>query len=199
VAKKTIGPTRDPLTVRAFPTPGAFEAWLARHHETAPGVWLKFAKKSSGVASVTYAEALEIALCHGWIDGQVQRLDERFYLQRFTPRARRSKWSKINCAKADALIAAGRMKPAGLRQVEAARSDGRWGFAYDSPRTATAHPDLLAVLLKNRAAEKFFAALDRRNRYAIFYAVREAKKPETSARRIARYVKMLARGKKPHP
>ena len=157
--RKAVQPARRDLPTRTFRSPAAFEAWLAEHHANAPGVWVKFAKKGSGVASVTYPEALEVALCHGWIDGQVRRLDERYYLQRFTPRARRSKWSKINCAKAEALTAAGRMKPAGLRQVEAAKSDGRWGFAYDSPRNATAHPDLLAALGKNRAAEKFFSTL----------------------------------------
>jgi uncharacterized protein YdeI (YjbR/CyaY-like superfamily) len=193
------GAEKYDLAALAFPSAKAWADWLAKHGASAAGVWLKFAKKDSGVASVTYAEALEVALCHGWIDGQVKRLDETYYLQRFTPRTGRSKWSKVNCGKAEALIAAGKMKPAGLRQVEAAKADGRWAAAYDSPRTAAPPPDFLAALRKNRAAEKYFATLDGRNRFAILYQLQDAKKPETRARRIAKFVAMLADGRKPYP
>ena len=197
MAKASPKPPAKDLPTLAFASPKEFEAWLAEHHDTAPGVWLKYAKKASGVPSVTYAQALDVALCYGWIDGLVKRLDERFYLQRYTPRTKRSRWSKINCGKVEALLAAGRMKPAGLRQVEAAKADGRWAAAYDSPRNATPHPELLAALRMNPAAKKFFATLSARNRFAILFRVHDAKRPETRARRIAQFVEMLAAGRKP--
>ena len=197
-AETPRGPADD-LPVVSFASPRAWDAWLAKQHHAARGVWLKFAKKDSGVPSVVYAEALDVALCYGWIDGQVRRLDERFYLQRFTPRAARSRWSKINCGKAEALIAAGRMKPPGLAQIAAAKADGRWAAAYDSPKTATPPPDLLTALRRNAAAKAFFAALDGRNRFAILSRIQEAKRPETRARRVAQFVAMLAEGKKLYP
>lgn len=180
----------------SFASAGAFEAWLAENHRSSDGIWLKFAKKASGIATVVYAEAVDLALCYGWIDGQVKTLDATWYLQRFTPRRARSKWSKINCKKVQMLIAAGRMQPAGLQQVEAAKADGRWEAAYDSPRTATVPDDFAAALKKNRKAADFFATLTGSYRYAILYRIQDARKPETRERRIQQYVEMLAAGKK---
>jgi uncharacterized protein YdeI (YjbR/CyaY-like superfamily) len=191
----SMPPRRDLV---AFASLKAWEKWLAGNHADSPGVWLKLAKKDAGVASVSYAEAVEGALLYGWIDGQKAALDERFWLQRFCPRTPKSPWSKINRAKADALIAAGRMKPAGVAAVEAARRDGRWDKAYDGQRTATVPPDLQHALDGNRKARDFFATLNAANRYAILYRVHEAKKPETRAARIAKFVAMLADGKKLH-
>ena len=185
--------------VLAFRSARAWELWLAKNHRREEGIWLKFAKKDSGVASVYYPEALEVALCYGWIDGLVRRLDETHYLQRFTPRRKRSRWSRINCGKVEALIAACRMKPPGLRQVEAARADGRWAAAYDSPRDATPPPDLVAALRKNKAARAFFDTLSARNRFAILFRIHDAKRPETRQRRIVDFVERLARGEKPYP
>jgi uncharacterized protein YdeI (YjbR/CyaY-like superfamily) len=179
------------LPVLAFASADAWEAWLAAEHETARGVWIKLAKKGSGVASVTYAEAVEAALRYGWIDGQARRLDDRFYVQRFTPRTRRSRWSMINREKAEALIAAGRMAPAGLREVERARADGRWDAAYASPSAATVPDDLQRALDGDPAAAAFFARLDAQNRYAILHRIGEAKRPDTRARRIEKFVAML--------
>jgi uncharacterized protein YdeI (YjbR/CyaY-like superfamily) len=184
------------LPTLPFETPRAFAAWLASNHATSRGVWIKIAKAASGIASIDYAGALEVALCWGWIDGQSRRIDDAWYVQKFTPRGARSLWSKINCAKATALIAAGRMKPAGLAEVDRARQDGRWARAYDSPSRATVPDDLAAALVKNARASAFFAGLDSRNRYAILHRVQTAKKPETRARRIAQFVKMMARREK---
>jgi uncharacterized protein YdeI (YjbR/CyaY-like superfamily) len=189
-------PAEQPVV--AFASPEAFAAWLDEHHATSDGIWLKFAKKASGVASVRYPEAVELSLAYGWIDGQVRRFDDDFYLQRFTPRRARSRWSKINRAKAEAMIAAGAMKPAGLAEVERAKADGRWDAAYDSPSTATVPPDLQAALDANRAAAEAFAGLNASNRYAILHRVQDAKKPETRARRIATFVAMLERGERLH-
>ncbi len=183
--------------VKPFATQAAWERWLAKNHEHQEGVWLKFAKKGSGLKSVTYAEALHVALAYGWIDAQVKRFDERFYLQRFTPRRARSKWSKINRESAERMIAAGEMKPPGLREVERARADGRWAAAYDSPRTATVPDDLQHELDANPRAAEAFASLSSSNRYSILYAVQDAKRPETRARRISKFVAMLERGEKP--
>jgi len=177
----------------------AWEAFLEERHATSDGLWLKIAKKNSGIESVTYDQAVEVALCYGWIDGQVRRFDEYCYLQRFTPRRPRSKWSKVNREKVTQLIERGEMKAAGLREVERARADGRWDAAYDSPSTATVPEDLLRELEKNDRAREFFSELDKRNRYAILYQIQDAKRPETRARRIARYVAMLAEREKPNP
>jgi uncharacterized protein YdeI (YjbR/CyaY-like superfamily) len=163
------------------------------------GLWLKFAKKGSGIESVTYDQAVEVALCYGWIDGQVRKFDEDYWLQRFTPRRPRSKWSKVNRQKAMDLIKRGKMKTAGLREVERAKADGRWDAAYDSPSTATVPDDLRRKLENNEKAWEFFCELDGRNRYAILYQIQDAKRPETRARRIAKYVAMLAEQKKPYP
>lgn len=188
----------EELETLAFASAAELEAWLEREHAREAGIWLKLAKKDAGVATVTYEEAVELGLCFGWIDGQVRRFDERFYLQRFTPRRRASRWSKINREKAEALIAAGRMRPAGLAQVQAAKADGRWEAAYDGARTATVPEDLQAALDANPAARDAFATLSGANRYAILYRVQDAKRPETRARRIAQYVELLARGETPH-
>ncbi|MEL1264728.1 YdeI/OmpD-associated family protein [Pseudoxanthomonas putridarboris] len=185
------------LPIEWFRTVQAWERWLAAHGRS-PGLWLRIAKKDSGVVSVTYAEALEVALCHGWIDGQKKGLDERFFLQRFTPRRPRSLWSKINVAKAELLIAAGRMRPAGLREIEAAKADGRWDAAYDGARSMEVPPELAAALARNRKALWFFEQLDRTNRYSVCWRVQTAKKAETRAARVETLVAMLARGEKIH-
>jgi uncharacterized protein YdeI (YjbR/CyaY-like superfamily) len=176
-----------------------WENWLAEHHDTDKGVWVTFAKKDADAVTVTYPEAVEVALCYGWIDGQASGLDDSFWLQRFTPRGPRSKWSQINCARAERLIEAGRMRPAGHAAIEAARQDGRWDAAYAPPSTATVPPDLQAALDANAEAAAFFATLSGTNRYAILYRVQDAKRPETRARRISQYVEMLARNETIHP
>jgi uncharacterized protein YdeI (YjbR/CyaY-like superfamily) len=183
----------------AFASREAWAEWLAENHATSSGLWLKFAKKGSGIDSVSYQEALDVALCYGWIDGQKDKFDGRYFLQRFTPRRPRSKWSKINCDKATRLAAQGEMQPAGLREVEKAKADGRWAAAYDGQRTATVPDDLRRELEKNPAAREFFATLDSANRYAILYRLQEAKKPETRARRLAKFVAMLGERQKIHP
>lgn len=177
-----------------FATPADLEAWLDEHGEESDGIWLKFAKKASEIQSVVYAEAVEIALCHGWIDGQAKRLDDDHYLQKFTPRRPRSTWSKINREKAERLIAEGRMRPAGLREVDRAKEDGRWDAAYDSPRAATVPDDFRAALDAEPAALEFFESLGSTKRYSFLYRITDAKRPETRARRIAEYVELLARG-----
>jgi len=183
-------PPNDHPTV-AFASREAWEAWLETEHDRSKGVWLQIAKKGAGVDSVSYAEALEAALCHGWIDGQKRSLDDSHWLQRFTPRTARSKWSRINRDKAQALIDAGRMKPAGLREVERAKADGRWDAAYAGARAATVPDDLQRALDADPEARAFFATLDSANRYAILYRVQDAKRPETRTRRIEKYVAML--------
>lgn len=181
--------------VLSFATPGELEAWLSEHAEDSDGIWLKFAKKGSGIRSVVYPEALETALCHGWIDGQVKRLDEDHYLQRFTPRRARSKWSKRNRKMAERLIAEGRMRPAGLAEVERAQRDGRWEEAYDSPSTATVPADFQAALDAEPAAAEFFSGLGSTKRYPFLYRIQDAKRPETRAKRIAEYVELLRAGR----
>jgi len=177
-----------------FATAADLEAWIEKHGEESDGIWLKFAKKDSGIESVVYAEAVEIALSYGWIDGQAKRLDDHHYLQRFTPRRPRSKWSRINREKAERLMAEGRMRPAGLREVERAKEDGRWDEAYDSPSTATVPDDFRAALDAEPAAAEFFASLGSTRRYSFLYRITDAKRPETRAKRIAEYVELLARG-----
>lgn len=184
------------LATLAFPTREDWENWLAENHASAKGVWLKFARKDSGVASITYEEAVEVALCYGWIDGQASSLDETHWRQRFTPRRTKSRWSKINRERAEKLIAAGKMQPAGMREVERAQADGRWEAAYESPKNITVPDDLRLALEGNEEARSFFETLDSRNRYAILYRIQEAKRPETRARRIAQFVAMLAEHKK---
>ena len=182
-----------------FASAAAFEEWLAAEHATADEVWIEFAKKGSGVPSVTHAEALDVALCFGWIDGKAQTSEEEgFYRQRFTPRRARSRWSQINRDKAEALIAAGRMRPAGLAEVERAKADGRWADAYAPPSRIEVPDDLRAALDANPAAADMFATLNSQHRYAVLYRVHDAKRPETRARRIAQFVEMLARGETLH-
>ncbi len=190
---------KDRLPIIPFASPGEWDAWLVEHHETSPGVWLKIAKKGLGIDTVTYAEAVEAALAHGWIDGQKASFDDQYWLQRFTPRGPRSKWSMINRDKALDLIERRAMKPAGLREVERARADGRWEAAYQSPRAATVPADLQAALDADDAAREFFATLSGSNRYAILYRIQDAKLPATRARRIAQFVAMLADRKTLHP
>lgn len=173
--------------------------WLKRHHASAAGVWLRIAKKDSGIASIDYPAALEEALCWGWIDGQRKSEDAQYFLQRFTPRTKRSIWSRINRAKVLKLIDEGRMQPAGHAEIERAKADGRWDAAYEGVSAATVPPDLQAALDANKKAAKFFATLDSRNRFAVLFRTQGAKKPETRARRIAQFVEMLAKGEKIHP
>jgi uncharacterized protein YdeI (YjbR/CyaY-like superfamily) len=187
------------LPILPFASREAWEAFLEERHATSEGLWVKIAKKGSGIGSVTYDQAVEVALCYGWIDGQARRFDEYHNLQRFTPRRTRSRWSKVNHEKATKLIERGEMKPAGLREVERTKADGRWDAAYDSPSTATVPEDLARELEKNDRAREFFSELDNRNRYAILYQIQDARRPETRARRIAKYVAMLAEREKPYP
>jgi len=179
------------LQVVSFPSGEAFAAWLDTEHEQSPGIWLKIAKKDAGIPTVSYHEAVDVALCFGWIDGQKRSLDGQHWLQRFTPRKPRSKWSKINCARADRLIDAGQMRPRGLAEVEQARADGRWAAAYAGQRAATVPADLQAALDADPVAGDFFATISSQNRYAILYRVGDAKRPQTRAARIAKYVAML--------
>jgi uncharacterized protein YdeI (YjbR/CyaY-like superfamily) len=191
-------PTPDELPIVLFADTAELEAWLEDEHAASEGLWLKIAKKDSGVASVSYAEALEVALCFGWIDSQKRAFDERFFLQRFTPRRPRGRWSRINREKAEALIESGRMRPTGLAEVEAAKADGRWEAAYAGQRTAAIPPDLRRELDARPAAREFFAGLDSANRYAILYRLDEAKRPETRERRLRKFVEMLERGERVH-
>ena len=193
-----MGEERAEAPVLELATQADWERWLEANHGDADAVWLKFAKKGSGVETVNYAEALEVALCYGWIDGQSRRLDDRFYLQRFTPRRRRSPWSRINRDKALTLIEAGRMRPAGLAEIERAKADGRWDAAYEPASTATVPEDLQRALDANPRAKEFFESLSSQNRYAIYYRLRDAKRPETRARRLQKFVEMLEKGETLH-
>jgi uncharacterized protein YdeI (YjbR/CyaY-like superfamily) len=189
----------DDLPVLPFADATAFEAWVISN-ATAKGLWLKVAKKDSGIASVTYAEALDVALCHGWIDGQKRGFDTAYFLQRFTPRRPKGLWSKINIGHVERLIAAGRMREGGLREIEAAKADGRWEAAYDGAATMAVPPELAQALAlaKHRKAKAFFETLDATNRYAVCWRVQTAKKAETKAKRVETLVAMLARGEKIH-
>ncbi len=186
------------LPVKRFASHAAWETWLEKHHAVSKGLWLEFGKKDSGVPSVTHAEALGTALRYGWIDGQTASVDAKMFRQRFTPRRPRSKWSKINCATVERLLAEGRLEAAGLREMEAARNDGRWDAAYDSPRNIQVPDDLAAELRKRPAARRFFERLDSRNRYAILYRLFDAKKPETRQRRLEQFVRLLEAEKTLH-
>ncbi|NML50267.1 hypothetical protein HHL19_11390 [Streptomyces sp. R302] len=192
------GVTQDLETV-AFASAEDFEAWLAEHHSSRPGIWLKIRKKAPGVVALDYAQALDVALCYGWIDGQKAKFDEEWWLQRFTPRKRASKWSKINRDKVTVLIEQGRMRPPGQAEIDRAKADGRWDAAYDGSKAATVPDDFAAALAAEPAAAAFFETLDRRNRFAVLYRIQEPKRAETRTRRIEKYVAMLAKGEKPHP
>jgi uncharacterized protein YdeI (YjbR/CyaY-like superfamily) len=189
----------DNLPILSFESQDRWETWLAENHSHSKGIWLKIAKKGTGIALIDYQGALESALCYGWIDGQKGALDDTYWLQKFTPRRPNSKWSKINREKALTLIAEGRMRPAGLRQVEMAQSDGRWEAAYDSQSRITIPADFQAELDKNEQAREFFNALNSANRYAILYRIQTAKKPETRSARISKFIEMLANQQKLYP
>jgi uncharacterized protein YdeI (YjbR/CyaY-like superfamily) len=193
-----VSATTNDLPVRRFVSQAAWEKWLAANHERSPGVWIELAKKDSGLRSVTFAEALEAALCYGWIDSQSQSVDEKRYRQRFTPRRARSKWSKINRATVERLRAEGRLAPAGIREVEAAKRDGRWEAAYASPSAMTVPPDLEDRLERSPRARRAFEQLDSRNRYAILYRLHDAKRPDTRQRRLEQFVTMLEAGRTIH-
>ncbi|MEJ2560858.1 MAG: YdeI/OmpD-associated family protein [Anaerolineae bacterium] len=190
---------KQDLPVIAFASREAWDVWLAEHHTSSDGLWLKIAKQGSDIASISYAGALEVALCYGWIDSQKAKFDAEHWLQRFTPRRPRGKWSKANRDKAEELIARGLMKPAGLQEVEQARADGRWEAAYAGQRSMTIPDDLRLALEKNERAREFFATLDSRNRYAILYRIQTARKPETRAQRIEKFIAMLGEHEKIYP
>jgi uncharacterized protein YdeI (YjbR/CyaY-like superfamily) len=192
-------PESADLPVLTFATADEFERWLEREHDSSRGIWLRFAKKGSGAASVSYEQAVLVALCFGWIDGQARSGGEAFWLQRFTPRTRTSVWSQINRQRVVELVAQGRMRPAGLAEVEKARADGRWDAAYAPPSTATVPPDLAEALATEPDAQGFFAGLDSRNRYAILHRIATARRPETRAARIATFVEMLKNGELLYP
>src|SRR4030088_1502487 len=187
------------LPVIAFKSQRAWDAWLTLQPAKSKGLWLKLAKKSSGIASVSKAEALDTALCHGWIDGQLDSFDDDYWLIRFTPRQSTSKWSEKNRTRALWLVELRRMRPAGLTEIERAKNDGRWSAAYAPQSTAQVPDDLRAALAKNKQAKSFFETLDGTNRYAILHRTHDAKKPETRKARIEKYIMMLAEGKTIYP
>src|SRR5690606_1377062 len=169
-----------------------WEQWLEENHESAAGVWVKIAKKASGIPSVTYSEALDVAVCFGWIDSQRDKVDDLYWQQRFTPRTKKSPWSQVNRERVERLAAEGRIRPAGQREIDAAKADGRWEAAYASQSKMTVPDDLQDALLEVPEAAEFFATLNSKNRYAILYRVQSAKKPETRAKRIEKFVTMMA-------
>lgn len=189
---------RGGLPIRLFEDQAAWEEWLLTEPRTSKGLWLRFAKKGSSLTSVAKAEAIDAALCHGWIDGQLDKYDDTSWIVRFTPRKRAGKWSAMNRGRALELINAGRMRPAGLAEIEAAKADGRWAAAYAPASQAEVPADLQAALDRSPAAAQFFATLTGANRYAILYRIGAVKKPETRARRIAEFVSMLERGEAVH-
>jgi uncharacterized protein YdeI (YjbR/CyaY-like superfamily) len=186
------------LPTKPFASKKQWSHWLARQHNKSTGVWLKLAKKDSGIKSVTYEEALDVALCYGWIDGQKKGFDDKYWLQKFTPRGPKSIWSKINTEKAERLIASGEIKPAGLKAIEAAKKDGRWDAAYASQKKMTVPEDFQAALDKNAKARAAFALLKSAERYSFLFRIHHAKKPETRARHIQKFVEMLEMAEKPH-
>jgi uncharacterized protein YdeI (YjbR/CyaY-like superfamily) len=194
-----VSAARDAEPGMPFPSPEAWESWLAEHGSHSKGLWVRFARKDSGVESVTHDEALDVALCYGWIDGQTRKFDDTHWDQRFTPRGPRSRWSQVNRERVLALVERGRMRPAGLAEMERAQADGRWERAYAPASRIEVPPDLAAEFEAHPAAAAFFATLDSRNRYAVLYRIHDAKKPETRARRIAQFVAMLERQEKVYP
>jgi uncharacterized protein YdeI (YjbR/CyaY-like superfamily) len=185
--------------VKLFKTPEDWAAWLNKNQATSPGLWVRIAKKGSGIKSISYAEAVEGALCYGWIDGQKKTYDETSWLQKFTRRGARSIWSEINREKALALIKSGQMKPAGLKAIETAKENGRWDHAYASPKNATMSSDFEAELNKNPEAKAFFETLKGANRYAILFRVQTAKRPETREKRIKEFIRRLEKKEKIYP
>jgi uncharacterized protein YdeI (YjbR/CyaY-like superfamily) len=194
-----MGKAKRDLPVIAFKSQQAWDAWLMSQPAQSKGLWLKLAKKSSGIATVSKPEAIDTALCHGWIDGQLDSFDDDHWLIRFTPRQSTSKWSERNRARALQLVESGRMQPAGLNEIERAQKDGRWNAAYAPQSTAQVPDDLRAALAKNKKAKSFFESLDSTNRYAILHRIHDAKKPETRVARIEKYVTMLIERKTIHP
>ncbi|MFD4366189.1 YdeI family protein [Rhodococcus sp. NPDC058521] len=188
----------EPLPVALFADGTEFRAWMEVNHSSSAGLDLKMAKKSSSHSSIDYAQALEVALCFGWIDSRAKRIDDDWYVQRFGPRTAKSPWSKRNCDAVTALAERGMLEPSGIAEVERAKVDGRWERAYDGPRTATLPDDFLEALARNPAAAAFFETLNSQNRYAVFYRLQEAKRPETRARRIEKFVQQLAEKRKFH-
>jgi len=186
----------DDLPQIPFASATEWEEWLEENHAASDGVWIKMAKKGAGIESVRYPEVLDTALCFGWIDGRREALDEQFFLQRFTPRRPRSRWSRINRDKAERMIAERRMRPAGLAEVERAKADGRWEAAYEGQKSIGVPDDLQHELDARPKAKAFFAELSSQNRYAILYRLHDAKKPETRARRLEKFVAMLESGEK---
>jgi uncharacterized protein YdeI (YjbR/CyaY-like superfamily) len=182
--------------VLAFANKKKWSDWLAKQHEKSSGIWLKLAKKDSGIPSVTYDEAVDAALCYGWIDGQKKGYDDKYWLQKFTPRGPKSIWSRINTEKAERLIASGEMKPAGMTAIESARQDGRWEAAYASQKNSSIPEDFQAALDQNAKAKAFFSTLKSAERYSILFRIHNAKRPETRARRIQQFVEMLERNEK---
>ena len=189
----------DGLPKIPFASASEWQDWLEDNHAVSKGVWIKMAKRNAGIESVRYPEVLETALCFGWIDGRREALDDRYFLQRFTPRRSRSKWSRINREKAERLIAEGRMRPAGLAEVERAKADGRWKAAYEGQKSSAVPDDLRRELDARPKAKAFFEELSSQNRYAILYRLQDAKKPETRARRLATFVAMLEAGERIYP
>jgi uncharacterized protein YdeI (YjbR/CyaY-like superfamily) len=187
------------MEILEFASPAEWTAWLAENHAKGEAIWMRIAKKSAGTPSVTHPEALDGALCYGWIDGRRKAESESTWLQMFGPRTRQSIWSKINREKALALIETGKMQPPGMQEIERARADGRWDAAYDGQRTIGVPEDLAKALRRNARAKAFFGKLDSRNRYAVLHRIQTAKKAETRERRIAQFVEMLGRGEKIHP
>lgn len=182
------------LPILPFETKKKFADWLAKNHDKSSGLWLKIAKKATGISTVTYAEALDVALCYGWIDGQKNSFDEQYFLQKFTPRRPKSIWSKINVGHVERLIASGEMKPSGLKAVEAAKQDGRWAAAYSSQKVIEVPADFQSALDKNKKAKVFFEGLTGSRRYAFLFRIETAKKAETRQKRIQQFVEMLAKG-----
>ena len=189
----------DSLQILSFESVEKWEAWLAENYSRPEGLWLRIYKKGSGLPTVTYHEALDSALCWGWIDGQKKPFDDKSWLQKFTPRRPRSRWSKNNTRHAERLVAGGRMKPSGLKEIAAAKADGRWEKAYSSPAAAEMPEDFLQALEGNREAKAFFETLSKRNTYAIAYRLQDAKRPETRQRRLLQILAMLERGEKFYP
>jgi uncharacterized protein YdeI (YjbR/CyaY-like superfamily) len=187
------------VKILRFKSSAAFRLWLEKNHARSDGIWLRFFKKASGKKSVTRAEAIDQALCHGWIDGQAKPFDESSWLQKFTPRRSRSGWSKLNTQHVERLTKSGEMTPAGMKAVEAAKADGRWTAAYASPKNAVPPDDFLKALAKNKKAMAFFETLNRANLYAIVYRLQTAKKPETREKRMKLILAMMRAGKKFHP
>jgi uncharacterized protein YdeI (YjbR/CyaY-like superfamily) len=194
-----MGKAKRDLPVIAFKSQQAWDAWLTAQPAQSKGLWLKLAKKSSGIASASKAEAIDTALCHGWIDGQLDSFDDNYWLIRFTPRQSASKWSEKNRARALQLVELKRMQPAGLNEIERAQKDGRWNAAYAPQSTAQVPDDLRAALAKDKEAKSFFETLDSTNRYAILHRIHDAKKPETRMARIEKYVTMLIERKTIYP